>query len=31
MKASKRDEEHNPAHPLVDLQKGLRDRSYSVE
>ena len=31
MAASKRDEKHNPAHSLVDLQKGLRDRSYSVE
>ena len=33
MDVSKGDEEHNPAHSSrsVDLQKGLRDRSYSVE
>ena len=31
MAANKRYEEHNPAHSLVDLQKGLRDWSYSVE
>ena len=31
MDVSKGDEEHNPVHSLVEVQKGLRDRSYSVE